>query len=178
MYAEVLRALVTDSERFTQTALDLQWADTQVTHLELAEGNIHWVFLTEIRFPAGYVAAHFAEAAVQADITHLCCTEEFAADHYAHLNAEKRMQHLEMFAFEYIYKPEDFVQSLGCYTPEIFAEELQKHRGESDFAAQFFPLFELENEMIYIGMHGCTPCLDYLAVSGDTILMMSLSTCC
>ena len=45
MYAEVLRALVTDSERFTQTALDLQWADTQVTHLELAEGNIHWVFL-------------------------------------------------------------------------------------------------------------------------------------
>ena len=50
------------------------------------------------------------------------------------------MQHLEMFAFEYIYKPEDFGQSLGCYTPEIFAEELQKHRGESDFAAQFFPV--------------------------------------
>lgn len=148
MNTETVRALLTDFGRFAETALHLQWAETKVTHIE------------------------------QADITHLCCTEEFAADHYAHLNAQKRMQHLEMFASDYIRKPEEFGRSLGCWTPEIFADELQRHRGESDFAAQFLPLFERENEMIYIGMHGCTPCRDYITVSGDTILMTSLSVCC
>ena len=178
MNTKTVCALLTDSHRFAETALHLQWADTGVVHIERADQNVHWVFLTEIRFPAGYVAAHFADAVVQADITHLCCTEELPADCFAHMNAEKRMQHLEMFAPDYFYKPEEFGHSLGCWTPEIYAEELQKHRGESDFAEQFFPLFARENEMIYLGMHGCTPCWDYLTVSGDTVLMTSLSVCC
>lgn len=175
---DLVYALLTDYDRFTEIALHMDWAAADVKHVENTEEAQHWVFITAIRFPAGYVQAHAAECFLQAMITHECATEELGENVFARMTAEERMLHLSGFEFEYHYKPEDVGQSLGCYTAEVYAQELEQHCGHSAFAAVFFPLFSAENEMLYIGSHGCTPCWDYLTVSGDTLLMTTMSVCC
>ena len=175
---ELIRTLLTDYHKFTETALHLDWTETDVSHIEKADSGQHWAFLTEIRFPEGYVKAHTAESFVQAMITHECATEELGENVFAHMTAEERILHLSGFEYEYHYKPEDVGSSLGQYSPEDYEKELGGHCGQTDFAAVFILLFERENEMFYLGSHGCSPCWNYMTVIGDTLLMTTMSVCC
>ncbi len=65
-----------------------------------------------------------------------------------------------------------------CCSPEDYAKLLREHCGESAFAAQYFPLFARQNETAFIVSPGCTPLWLYMTVSGDTLLMTTLSLCC
>ncbi len=180
MQTEDLLQMLVHYERFTDIAVNLQWAEAAVTHIEKQDApeKWHWVFITEIRFPSGFVSAHLPEAFVQAMLTHLGCTEEWGADFFVKLDPEERASHLKVFESDLHYAEKDIGRSFGENTQKQYAELLHSHCGASDFAECFFPLFAQKNETVYIGGHGCTPCFDFMTVSGDTILMTTLSVVC
>ncbi len=177
--ADLLQMLV-QYERFTDIAVNLQWAETAVTHIEECNAPEKWhrVFITEIRFPSGFVSASLPEAFVQAMLTHLGCTEELHADYFAKPDPEERKQHLNVFASEFRYTEKEIGRFVGEYAENHYAELLRAHCGASDFAKCFFPLFAQKNDTFYIGSHTCTPCWEYMTISGDSILMTSLSVVC
>ncbi len=180
MQTKDLLGILVQYDRFKEIAVNLQCADTVVTHIEETDApqKWKWVFITEIRFSTGYVSDHLQEAFVQAMVTHLGCNEEWEPDFFNKLNPEERMSHLKGFEFEYHYEEDDIGHSLGEYDEEQYVEMLQSHCGASDFAKRFFSLYARKNETVYIGSHGCTPCWDYMTISGDSILMTTLSVVC
>lgn len=105
MQTNDLLGLLVQYDRFKEIAVNLQWADTVVTHIEEtnAPEKWKWVFVTEIKFPTGFVPNNLPEAFVQAMITHFRCTEELETNFFDKLNPEERMSHLKGFEFEYHY---------------------------------------------------------------------------
>ena len=180
MQTEDLLQMLVHYDRFTDIAVHLQWAETAVTHIEECDAPEKWhrVFITEIRFPSGFVAANLPEAFVQAMLTHLGCTEEWRADFFAKLEPEERASHLETFASELHYTEKEIGRSFGEFAEKDYAELLRSHCGASDFTKCFFSMFAKKNETFEIGSHSCTPCWEYMTISGDSILMTSLSVVC
>ena len=166
-----LRGLLNDPGRFTALACSLPWQETAVTYTQ--ETTAHprqWAFVTEVRFPAGYPAAHFAETYVQTRITHLGCTEEWGPDFFKDWSPEDRLRHLHSFQSEYT----GFSQTLSPITAEAAAQEITDHCKNPAVAESLLPLLSA-GESVYIGWYGSSLGWDYLAVSGDTVILITLS---
>lgn len=180
MQTEDLLQMLVHYDRFTDIAVNLQWAETAVRYIEECDAPEKWhrVFITESRFPSGFVSANLPEAFVQAMLTHFGCTEEWQAGYFAKMDPEERASHLKVFDSEFHYTENEIGRSEGEYAEKQYAELLYSHCGASDFAKCFFSLFAQKNETFFIGSHRCTPCWEYMTISGDSILMTSLSVVC
>ncbi|MBR5362812.1 MAG: hypothetical protein IK134_05770 [Oscillospiraceae bacterium] len=171
MDSEILRALLENSDYFSEIAVRLDWKDAAVSHIE--ETKFHprqWAFITAVRFPAEYVQTHFAEAYVQARITHLGCTEEWKADFYKDLTADEKRQHLQYFQSEYT----EFNLRLSAAQAEDIAQEITGHCKNPAVAERILPLLK-EGQSFYIGWYCDSISWDYLTISGDTIMIITLS---
>ena len=167
----ILRELLSQFERFSETAVSLEWKNTTVTHIEETKADVHqWAFITAVCFPAGYVQAHFAEAFVQTSITHLGCTEELGPDFYKDRTPEDKLQHLQGFPDEYT----GYRLSLTEMQSEQVAHELTDHCKNPAVAESIFPLLK-NGKSFYIGWYGSGIRWIYLTISGDTVMLITLS---
>ena len=167
----ILRELLEDHERFSEIAVSLPWAETTVTYIQETKAHPHqWAFITAVRFPQGYVNAHFAEAYVQTRITHLSCTEEWGADSYKDWTPEEKRLHLQSFQSEYT----GFKLDLSTMQAEDVAKEITDHCKAPFPAERILPLLTA-GASVYIGWYADDISWDYLTVSGDTVMLITLS---
>ena len=171
MDSAVLCELLEHFERFSEIALSLDWKSTTVSHIEETKSHQHQrAFVTAVRFPTGYVQTHFAEAYVQARITHLCCTEELGADFYKDRTAEEKRLHLQSFQNEYT----GFKLNLRPVQAEDIAQELTDHCKNPAVAERILPLLKAGTSF-YVGWYCDSVSWDDLTVSGDTVMLITFS---
>ena len=149
MDSAVLCEFLDNFERFSEIALSLDWKSTAVSHIEETKSHQHQrAFVTAVRFPTGYVQTHFAEAYVQASITHLGCTEEWGSDFYKEWTPEDRLLHLQSFLDEYT----GYKLSLNEMQPQEVAQELTDHCKNPAVAESILPLLK-EGKSFYLGWY-------------------------
>ena len=171
MDTAILREILESYERFSEVAVSLDWKNTTVTHIEETKADSHqWAFITAVCFPTGYVQTHFAEAYVQASITHLGCTEEWGSDFYKEWTPEDRLLHLQSFLNEYT----GYKLSLNEMQPQEVAQELTDHCKNPAVAESILPLLK-EGKSFYLGWYSNSISWIYLTISGDNVMLITLS---
>ena len=171
MYTAILRELLESYTRFCEVAVSLDWKNTTVTYTEETKADVHqWAFITAVSFPTGYVQTHFAEAYVQTSITHLGCTEEWKPDFYKDWTPDDRLLHLQNFQDEYA----GYQLSLCEMQPQEVVQEITDHCKNPAIAESILPLLK-NGKSFYIGWYGSGISWIYLTISGDSVMLITLS---
>ncbi|MCM1507807.1 MAG: hypothetical protein NC177_11835 [Ruminococcus flavefaciens] len=132
MYADILKNIVNNYERYRNIAVNLKWTDFNSRYYDWYKKYPVGIYGVICEFPEGYVKNKFEQAYVQTVLTKMSYSEEFDKDVFRNTPSAERLKYMTENILYYASYMSYEQLRMKTVTEEYLINEIRWHAGEND----------------------------------------------